>query len=279
MKRVVRMLLLALSIFVILTSGVMAHSGRTDSSGGHKDNHNKSGLGYYHYHCGDNPAHLHTDGYCPYAGVSPGTDADTANHSGSSEETENQSYYDGLFWDVSSTDWFSEEVRVSYDLGLVKGDSATSFSPNGNIRISEAITLASRLHSAYYDNGCVFVQGTPWYEVYVEYAIENGIICEGQFEDYNAYATRAEFATIFAAALPGEALSAINEIETIADVSGEEPYAGDVYLLYRAGVLTGNDAYGTFLPDTTIRRCEVAAIVARMALPEMRREFSLSNEN
>ncbi len=27
-----------------------AHSGRTDSSGGHKDNKNKSGLGYYHYH-------------------------------------------------------------------------------------------------------------------------------------------------------------------------------------------------------------------------------------
>ena len=28
-----------------------AHSGRTDSSGGHKDNKNVSGLGYYHYHC------------------------------------------------------------------------------------------------------------------------------------------------------------------------------------------------------------------------------------
>lgn len=28
---------------------VEAHSGRTDSSGGHKDNKNKSGLGSYHY--------------------------------------------------------------------------------------------------------------------------------------------------------------------------------------------------------------------------------------
>jgi hypothetical protein len=43
-----------------------AHSGRTDSSGGHKDNKNKSGLGYYHYHCGGNPPHLHKDGVCPY---------------------------------------------------------------------------------------------------------------------------------------------------------------------------------------------------------------------
>lgn len=27
-----------------------AHGGRTDGNGGHKDNKNASGLGYYHYH-------------------------------------------------------------------------------------------------------------------------------------------------------------------------------------------------------------------------------------
>ena len=45
---------------------VSAHSGRTDSRGGHKDNRNTSGLGSYHYHCGGYPAHLHTNGVCPY---------------------------------------------------------------------------------------------------------------------------------------------------------------------------------------------------------------------
>lgn len=45
-----------------------AHSGRTDSHGGHKDNKNKSGLGSYHYHCGGYSAHLHPDGVCPYSG-------------------------------------------------------------------------------------------------------------------------------------------------------------------------------------------------------------------
>ena len=43
-----------------------AHSGRTDANGGHRDNNNKSGLGSYHYHCGGHPAHLHTNGACPY---------------------------------------------------------------------------------------------------------------------------------------------------------------------------------------------------------------------
>ena len=43
-----------------------AHSGRTDASGGHRDNKNKSGLGSYHYHCGGHPAHLPENGVCPY---------------------------------------------------------------------------------------------------------------------------------------------------------------------------------------------------------------------
>ncbi|MDY3919834.1 MAG: Ig-like domain-containing protein [Candidatus Limivivens sp.] len=46
---------------------VEAHSGRTDSFGGHHDYKNASGLGSYHYHCGGYPAHLHPNGVCPYA--------------------------------------------------------------------------------------------------------------------------------------------------------------------------------------------------------------------
>jgi hypothetical protein len=40
---------------------VSAHSGRTDSSGGH---HNRKDGGY-HYHHG-RPAHDHYEGHCPY---------------------------------------------------------------------------------------------------------------------------------------------------------------------------------------------------------------------
>ena len=60
-------------IFLIVLSlisiqiNAYAHSGKTDSSGGHKDNKNESGLGSYHYHCGGNPAHLHANGICPYS--------------------------------------------------------------------------------------------------------------------------------------------------------------------------------------------------------------------
>ena len=64
-----------LTILTIISIGVnsYAHSGKTDSSGGHKDNNNKSGLGSYHYHCGGYPAHLHTNGVCPYSSSSTKT--------------------------------------------------------------------------------------------------------------------------------------------------------------------------------------------------------------
>lgn len=71
------------SIFIILICIMSieiisyAHSGRTDGSGGHHDNQNKSGLGSYHYHCGGHPAHLHTNGVCPYAEKSTVTTSST----------------------------------------------------------------------------------------------------------------------------------------------------------------------------------------------------------
>ena len=65
-KKSILVLLVFLTIISIGVSSY-AHSGRTDSSGGHRDNKNKSGLGSYHYHCGGHPAHLHKNGVCPYS--------------------------------------------------------------------------------------------------------------------------------------------------------------------------------------------------------------------
>ncbi len=71
LKKTLAILILFLSFCVIPIGttpiDVQAHSGRTDSSGGHRDNKNKSGLGSYHYHCGGHPPHLHSGGVCPYA--------------------------------------------------------------------------------------------------------------------------------------------------------------------------------------------------------------------
>lgn len=79
--------LLCLSILCTYSNVSLAHSGRTDSSGGHHDNKNVSGLGYYHYHCGGHPAHLHPNGVCPYSS------ATTSNSSASRTTTKKVSKY------------------------------------------------------------------------------------------------------------------------------------------------------------------------------------------
>lgn len=65
---------------LMVSATAFAHSGRTDSSGGHRDNKNVSGLGSYHYHHGY-PAHLHPNGVCPYSSASVSS---SSNSSGSS---------------------------------------------------------------------------------------------------------------------------------------------------------------------------------------------------
>ncbi len=65
-KKIVTIVLICV-LSIAICNITFAHSGKTDSNGGHKDNKNKSGLGSYHYHCGGYPAHLHTNGVCPYS--------------------------------------------------------------------------------------------------------------------------------------------------------------------------------------------------------------------
>ncbi len=79
-KRKVLSIVLGLSIAISPLSS-LAHSGRTDGSGGHRDNKNKSGLGSYHYHCGGYEAHLHNNGVCPYNSSAKKTTTKTVNKS------------------------------------------------------------------------------------------------------------------------------------------------------------------------------------------------------
>lgn len=190
-------------------------------------------------------------------------------------------YEPGRFSDVKSSDWFADNVAAAYEYQLVNGTSATSYEPNSNITIAQTITLAVRLHRMFYGKGEFIITGwnDPWYQPYVDYAVENGIIKSGEYtsSSFNNNASRRRFAYIMASALPSEALSNINNIAMgkIPDVSSDNEFAAAVYQLYNAGILTGNDEYGTFLPNSNIRRSEVAAIVTRMADTKLRKSFKL----
>ncbi len=183
-------------------------------------------------------------------------------------------YKAGMFTDVG-TEWFAPNVKDAYELGLVKGKSTNSFAPGDNIKLSEVVALASRIHSIYNNGSANFTQGDPWYQVYYDYAVTNGIITPGQYVSYETNATRDNFVRILFNAMPKTEYTTKNNIAAgqIPDIS---EYENDqAYIFYRAGILTGKDAKGSFFPSANIQRSEVAAIVTRMAIPFQRQSFSL----
>lgn len=188
------------------------------------------------------------------------------------------SYTAGQFADVASGAWYEDNVKSAYELSLMVGTSGTAFDPEGQLSIAQAVTIAARLHNVYAGNGETFAPGTPWYQVYMDYAAIHGMLVPADYPDPEALATRAEYAAILSAAFPDEALTPLNTVNAIPDVPADADYASAVLRLYRAGILKGNDESGTFAPDRGINRAEVAAMVTRMADPALRLRFTLPGQ-
>ncbi len=179
------------------------------------------------------------------------------------------------FTDVNQNDWFFENVNTAVDLGLMVGVGDGKFAPSDEVTLAMAVTMASRVHSIYEKDGEKFENtGDTWYQPYVDYAKENGIIADAM--DWEAEATRVAIAQMFARSLPEKALSAINPVDDgmIPDVKSDLA----VYTLYRAGVFVGSDEKGSFHPDTAITRAEISAVVSRMLDEDLRATITLKAE-
>jgi len=168
------------------------------------------------------------------------------------------------------TDWFEVEVDLFGNKKFTDLLREIRFDPTNNngIYYIDYITFSKSEN----------FEGVKWYDMYVNYALDNGIIELHDFytDDYTRNITRGELCSLFAAALPNESFNAINDIKGIPDVSDTDKNA-DVYLmLYNAGILLGSDENGTFNGTSDIKRSEAAAIINRAALPESRVKGSIS---
>ena len=173
------------------------------------------------------------------------------------------------FVDIPSDSWYYSSVKAAWENGLIDGVTANEFKPNATLTVAQTIKLAAALHQLD-RTGEVSLKngGANWYDSYVNYAVVNGII-EKNYANYtkaqmNAPVTRGEFVHIFHGA--EEAYKAINTVadNAIPDVKATDKFAPEIYEFYRAGILTGSDAKGTFHSASTIKRSEAAAILLRM---------------
>ena len=186
------------------------------------------------------------------------------------------------FKDVASNAWYYTAVDSAYQTGIIAGTSVFAFAPDDNITLAQAVTFAARMHQ-YTQTGSVTIKNDPgvWYQSYVDYCQKYGMIDPKDYEGrWNNYATRSEMVEIFYTCMPENSFSSINTIEnnTIPDVKSGDKAASEIYAFYRAGILTGSNAAGMFLPGTNIKRSEVSAIISRMLYPEQRKSFALSKQ-
>ena len=168
--------------------------------------------------------------------------------------------------------WAREAIGGVTALGLMQGMENGRFEPDGLLTVAQVLALAARLHSIRHGGTAEFDQsyGSRWYDVYYKYCGDNGIIDKKEFRNLTLPATRAQAARVLAHALETEELPALRDVAKIPDVAQGDYAAAEIYLLYRAGVLNGMNEAGDLYPQNNLRRSEAAAILLRLAEPEMR---------
>ena len=196
-------------------------------------------------------------------------------------EAGEEQYESGRFTDVEPGSALEENIKTAYDLGLMQGKTDDMFGPADSLTRTAALIIACRVNSRVLTGKDTIEQdytGQTRLELYHAYAADHGIFCD--VASFTGFVTRAEFAAMLQSALPADKLPAKNTIEdgSIPDVAMDDQYADAIYALYRAGVLTGGDEYGTFSPNAPITRRAACAIASRMADSTLRRELTLSEE-
>lgn len=184
------------------------------------------------------------------------------------------------FKDVAKDIWYFDAVKTAYEMKLINGKGAAdTYKPDDNMTYAEAIKLAACMNQLHTTGSVTLENGTVnWYDTYVEYCKNNGIITKDY--NYNEKASRAGYMEIFANALPAAALETKNNVPDgfVPDVKMDSPYAAAIYKLYRAGIVGGVDAKFNCAPNSNIKRSEVAVILTRMMVKEKRISIEVPKE-
>lgn len=181
--------------------------------------------------------------------------------------------------DVAANAWYGAQRENTVSdvtrLGFFVGRDHGRFAPEEPLLLCEAVKLAAVVHSIYTGDNYQFDQagGEHWFDTYMDYAVQTGILYDWEFGELTQPATRLQMANLFRQAIPQLELveTPTDPQLSPSDIEGElERYQWSVRNLYWYGVLRGADQDGNFYPNRTITRAEAATILVRLVLPERR---------
>lgn len=181
--------------------------------------------------------------------------------------------------------WCRDYVQTVYETGLMAGTAPGTFAPAASLTNGQIIVITARLHELLQGGDGKFdapAAGEAWYDPALNYL--NGLWETdetGQYEELDFAlwlasgapdrpCDRYTFVWLLSGILPDSALVPINSVTALPDVSGDR----DVLRFYNAGILTGCDQYGTFRGEDTVSRGQAAAMLARIADPALRVNFT-----
>ena len=189
------------------------------------------------------------------------------------------------FPDVTGT-WCEMAVDTVYRTGLMQGKTTDRFDAVSPLTNAQITVVTARLHHLFSGGDGVLPaagEGKAWYQPAAEYLKTQSedetllyVLKRLEREETypNAPCIRRTFVQMLSAVLPEDALTPINDVTVIPDMWDNE---AEILPFYRAGILNGSDAYGTFGEETTLSRGAAAAIMARLVDPQQRLTFALKS--
>ena len=160
--------------------------------------------------------------------------------------------YDISFSDVPESSWFYEDVMMLSESGVVSGYPDGTYRPTKKVTTGESLKMIL-LAAGYPEPERV---DSHWARGYLNFAIDQGFLVRYQdISDLDVNMTRGMLAKLAANAL---GLSDPGTYGTFTDTDS-------VYVeaLYAAGIVGGYPD-GTYRPDASVSRAEIAAIVNRI---------------
>ena len=182
-----------------------------------------------------------------------------------------RAYTAGTFTDIGGQ-WYTSWIERAYEYGLISGIGDNQYNPAGSLTGAEALTIGARIHATYkYGAGAAASEiekyqrgGGRWYDMYAAYCKAEGLIGNQLDGKLEAPLTRAEMVFAWSRLLLPRDMPKQNTVHSLPDVGPSTPYRDEIIYFYEAGVLTGTDGAGTFLPGNYISRAEAAAIFMRI---------------